>query len=355
MKNNNKINKIIFSILLACGIVSASAIEHPMSGSEKHRLLEKYSYVSADNPNVKNGTPVLFFTGFSTQGGILPLVIDNIRNKMQENSKLVNNISKFIMIQWPGAELTKWGNIPLEPGSYASEEINSLPDSLVKEDMQILKELKEQNSGKLHLVGFSWGGLRAMMAYLHLTKEEREGISLSLVDPLIPSLAVGKYKNLANTAEISNILGNSKFAKDFRDCTLACFFRHGNKEQEILIKGKPMDLVRHCWQQEKIIREKFSQQQNGSLDIRQIALMGAKDPNGKDGLGTSEEYVNFFMAEVLPKCNTSANGNILEVMKYSHNTFIGSEGGLYNGTDAFIKWMNQAVQKKSRFDSCTIS
>ena len=61
------------------------------------------------------------------------------------------------------------------------------------------------------------------------------------------------------------------------------------------------------------------------------------------------------MAEVLPKCNTSANGNILEVMKYSHNTFIGSEGGLYNGTDAFIKWMNQAVQKKSRFDSCTIS
>ena len=228
--------------------------------------------------------------------------------------------------------------------------------------MKILKALKEKNGGKLHLVGFSWGGLRAMMAYLDLSEVDRKGISLSLVDPLIPSLAVGKYAGLVSLAKKSNIIGNGEMAGVIR--------RKGfnvvkSMSKENITQGDVMRLIRHCIEQEEIIKKKLDSLQDKTVDIRQITLMGAKGmdgevPNGKDGLGTNEDYVKFFRDIVLPK----SKYGILNVMeKHSHNTFIGSKNGLYCGTDEFLKWLNEAcaVAKDdtndfiSDFFSCLIS
>ena len=116
--------------------------------------------------------------------------------------------------------------------------------------------------------------------------------------------------------------------------------------KENITQGDVMRLIRHCIEQEEIIKKKLDSLQDKTVDILQITLMGAKGmdgevPNGKDGLGTNEDYVKFFRDIVLPK----SKYGILNVMeKHSHNTFIGSKNGLYCGTDEFLKWINQALK-----------
>ena len=192
--------------------------------------------------------------------------------KTIEDNKL-SNISKFIMVQWPGVKLDGYESDPIEDSSLA----------LVKEDMEILKQLKKENKGRLHVVGFSWGGLRAMTAYLSLLEEDREGISLSLIDPYIPTLATGEY-DVSSVYLIRRMTPNYILNKVFNK------MMSSNAAAAII-------LIKHCWAQEKEMRDKLQGINGKILDIRGIYLM-----TSENGIARSPKYTEFFRDQVVPKC-----------------------------------------------------
>ena len=231
--------------------------------------------VDNQNPNPESRTAVLYFPGFSDEGGIDLDIFNFILNNIKKCTNYFSNISKFIMVQWPGIKLRKLDKV------YESDKIEDSPLALVEQDMAILKNLKEQNGGRLHLVGFSWGGLRAMNAYLSLTEEDRKGISLSLLDPFIPTLTPGRFRISKNLLYVAK----SIMSKYVLNKTL-------NK-----LTGNAGVLLKHCWAEETNMRQKLEEIPDKTLDIRGIYLMGKGS-----GFARSKKYVDFFKDQVLPKC-----------------------------------------------------
>ena len=212
--------------------------------------------------------------------------------KTIEDNKL-SNISKFIMVQWPGVKLD----------GYESDPIEDSPLALVKEDMEILKQLKKKNKGRLHVVGFSWGGLRAMTAYLSLLEEDREGISLSLIDPYIPTLATGEY-NVRYFYLIRRMTPNYILNKVFNKIM-------SSNEAAVII------LIKHCWAQEKEMRDKLQGINGKILDIRGIYLMTIKN-----GLARSPKYTKFFKDKVVPKCLIKKTNDYKDIFLLMNQAFL---------------------------------
>jgi hypothetical protein len=124
-------------------------------------------------------TPIVFFMpGWGGAGGISEDLLPN-RNKIEAD---------YIMLQaqWPG---TKRVFIVEEKYSIlcASSKIpHHAYNQIGKYYASLFLKLKESREGKLRIVGHSNGALKALLGYLTLKPEQREGISISLIDIFIP-------------------------------------------------------------------------------------------------------------------------------------------------------------------------
>ena len=256
--NTEKLKSIQFDTL---NTENSRKIEFDILNAENELKAENLSRIQFDTSNAQNFRRIQFNK----------LNAEKLE-KIEDNE--LSNISKFIMVQWPGIKLNGYESDPIEDSSLA----------LVKEDMEILKELKKENNGRLHVVGFSWGGLRAMTAYLSLSEEDRKGISLSLIDPFIPTLATGEY-DVNFFYLIGRMIPNYILNKGF------------NKMMSSSIQAAATILLKHSWAQEKDMRRKLQRINGKILDIRGIYLM-----TSENGLARSRKYTEFFRDKVVPKC-----------------------------------------------------
>ena len=127
------------------------------------------------SPTDPNAPAVLFmYSSEKDPGGIILRLVKSKNEKFKE----IN----FLQAQWPAASLKEKG---------VNFESDAIPKSsyldIGKYYAELFKKLKEESGGKLHIAACSSGAMRALLGYLSMTEEEQEGLSVSLVDPFIPS------------------------------------------------------------------------------------------------------------------------------------------------------------------------
>ena len=239
------------------------------------------------------------------------------------------------MAQYPGAaKKLQSGNRLLESDPIDKADYRQLE----KYDAAILKKLKEENGGRLHAIGHSLGGLRILHAYLTLSEKDREGISISLIDPFIPSKSP-QHSKLFKFIRFMNFISPTYDWSFYNIATLPLtivgrflsfyidFWISGLlKEIRVRVKSNITDLIRYSSEQEAKLLKLLKQAKNESLDIRQVTVMtkDASLSNSLSGFGKYPEYTEFLEKELLPKCKKSADGNMLQLEKlaqYNHLDF----------------------------------
>ena len=252
-----------------------------------------------------------------------------------DNSKPRNKI-KLIMTEFPGVAKSVFFKTIMLLESDLIDKADYR--QLEKYDAAILKKLKEENGGRLHAIGHSLGGLRILHAYLTLSEKDREGISISLIDPFIPSKSP-QHSKLFKFIRFMNFISPTYDWSFYNIATLPLtivgrflsfyidFWISGLlKEIRVRVKSNITDLIRYSSEQEAKLLKLLKQAKNESLDIRQVTVMtkDASLSNSLSGFGKYPEYTEFLEKELLPKCKKSADGNMLQLEKlaqYNHLDF----------------------------------
>ena len=252
-----------------------------------------------------------------------------------DNSKPRNKI-KLIMTEFPGVAKSVFFKTIMLLESDLIDKADYR--QLEKYDAAILKKLKEENGGRLHAIGHSLGGLRILHAYLTLSEKDREGISISLIDPFIPSKSP-QHSKLFKFIRFMNFISPTydwsfyniatlpltivgRFLSFYIDFCISGLL----KEIRVRVKSNITDLIRYSSEQEAKLLKLLKQAKNESLDIRQVTVMtkDASLSNSLSGFGKYPEYTEFLEKELLPKCKKSADGNMLQLEKlaqYNHLDF----------------------------------
>ena len=248
-----------------------------------------------------------------------------------DNSKPRNKI-KLIMTEFPGVAKSVFFKTIMLLESDLIDKADYR--QLEKYDAAILKKLKEENGGRLHAIGHSLGGLRILHAYLTLSEKDREGISISLIDPFIPSKSP-QHSKLFKFIRFMNFISPTYDWSFYNIATLPLtivgrflsfyidFWISGLlKEIRVRVKSNITDLIRYSSEQEAKLLKLLKQTKSESLDIRQVTVMTKDGP--LSGFGKYPEYIEFLEKELLPKCKKSADGNMLQLEKlaeYNHLDF----------------------------------
>ena len=254
----------------------------------------------------------------------------------------------LLQAQWPGASLEQ-DKIKFESDAIPKAEYLNTDLYYVA----LLKELKKQHN-KLHLVCHSNGGLKLLSAYLSMQKEERDGISLSLLDPFFPSESpqfratsfgylleyyikamnwlIPTYKSDPYdwiTYPIT-IFGDA-FLKTINWIKMKVLINFNNKDM--------MHMILRCFEDEKRLFDLLEKTEDHSLDIRQIRIL-----TNPGGFGSRGSYKDLLQNKLVPKINKDLNGAELEIdgCNYGHNDFL--------GTPAFWDWVEKGIQNNSNHD-----
>ena len=273
--------------------------------------------------------------------------------KIMNSSKSKSRI-KFIMAQYPGAaKKLQSGNRLLESDLIDKADYRQLE----KYDAAILKKLKEENGGRLHAIGHSLGGLRILHAYLTLSEKDREGISISLIDPFIPSKSPQHWLLLKFIGFINLI--SPTYDWSFYDIITLPFTIVGRVlssfinfvylfsdrfmvSKDTAIRSDVFSLIRYSSQKEKKILKLLEKAKDDSLDIRQILVMSKNGTTliSPNGFAKYPKYTEFLEKELLPKCKKSADGNMLQLEKlaqYDHVELV------WNENEHFAKWIKEVI------------
>ena len=280
---------------------------------------------------------VLYFPGWPGPGcngidqGKIMQIGEMVNSPKIMNSSKSKSRIKFIMTQYPGAaKKLQSGNRLLESDPIDKADYRQLEEY----DAAILKKLKEENGGRLHAIGHSFGGFRILHAYLTLSEKDREGISISLIDPFILSKSPQHSKLFKLIGFINFITPTYDWSfYNIATLPLTIFGRIASylidfwisgllKEIRVRVKSNITDLIRYSSEQEAKLLKLLKQTKSESLDIRQVTVMTKDGP--LSGFGKYPEYIEFLEKELLPKCKKSADGNMLQLEKlaeYNHLDF----------------------------------
>lgn len=285
---------------------------------------------------IKKEINLVFFVGFPGCPGGVP---GRVEGDLYQLNRLNQNSSydyKLIFPQFPGFSVIEGGT-----EKYASDAINTADyRHIEKYDAAVLKKLKEENGGKLHVYAHSVGGLRVLHAFLTLTEEERQGISVFLADPFISTEAPRGIYFMVKLLQIVSWLTPTYDWSVYNILTLPLtlfgrilfpivnwMYTNGLK-----VKGNWLHLVRYVFEKQNKVEKLLSNVKDKSLNITEVVALTGQGIEGA-GFGSSQSYLKYLKEKLLPKCKIDK----LTEQNYGHNDFNWME---YLSKNPDIKFLN---------------
>ena len=209
----------------------------------------------------------------------------------------------------------------------------------------LFKELKKKY-GKIHVIGQSNGGLTSMLGLCSLTEEEREGISLTLVDAgfrdsviidrpigyiidyilsqieyywLTPTYRGDLYDILTFPITLYGTYLYSSMTKLFEEGLGGSVFpAHSFKTSQFSHMGM------RWFQNQEYLFKLLENVKDESLDIRQVIALTGNIDSAMQGNGTRKGYLNFLEEKILPKCKPNADGTKRKLIlrEFGHTNFL---------------------------------
>lgn len=335
--------------------------------SEKTKSILKYSNLELENFfNVKVGllesfpilyndkTPRVFYMpGWGGPGGI--------SEDMLPNRKYINANYVILQVQWPGTSRF----IKLDDGSGFFCESEAIPGDSYKEIAKYYKalflKLKEKAGGKLRIVAHSNGGLKAVLTYLNLSAQERQDITLSLIDPFMPGYAfcfkkfyrimqiVLRIMNAASPAYTGSFRDNlilpftipARVIRLFFNFTFGIFYKvmdnYSFKSNQIA------ELILNSFEEQDQILNLLAKTPDQSIDITEILVMTKRHITG-DGFGTRKPYLELLQEKFIPKLSKRPDGSKVELEKieFGHTNFVG-----INTATEFWIWLEESLKREA--------
>ena len=301
---------------------------------------------------VTEKTPrVLFISGWGVPGGIYEDLLPN-RNRIDADYIM-------LQVQWPGTSRL----LQLEEKYEILCKSDQIPKNACNEIEKyygaLFLKIKERSGGNLKIVSHSNGALKTLLAYLTLSAEQREGLSVSLLDIFIPSEVFPVREFFVITHLLFRFINiRSKSYQNYFIRIIIFPFILGSKAIEIILNlifnlfykiidnqnfksNQAAQLILNASKDEIKAFELLEKTKDNSIAIRDILIMRKNHITG-DGFGVKKSYIKLLEEKLLPKISRRPNGTKVELQKmpFGHSNFVG-----FHIAIDFWYWLNESISR----------
>ena len=301
---------------------------------------------------VTEKTPrVLFIPGWGVPGGIYEDMLPN-RNRIEADYIM-------IQVQWPGTSRL----LELEENYKILCQSDQIPRNACNEIEKyygaLFLKIKERSGGNVKIVAHSNGALKTLLAYLTLSPEQREGLSVSLLDIFIPSqvfpvreffvithllfqfinIRSKRHKNYFIRIIVFPFILAVKVIEVILNLTFNIFYKIMDNQK--FKSNQAAQLILNALKDEIKTFEILEKTKDNSISIKDILIMTKNHITG-DGFGIKKSYIKLLEEKLLPKISRRPNGTKVEFEKvpFGHSNFVG-----INISIDFWYWLNKSINR----------